>query len=408
MKLVFTYACACALAATAPAWAQDPDPDPEDAGRPAVDIHGFVSEGAFVSTANDYIGKSSRGSLELFEVALNASSEVADRLRVGVQLFARDVGDFDDASPRIDWAFLDYRWRPWLGIRAGVIKMPFGLYAEYADIDSARTAILMPQGVYPVRNREATLAHRGFTLYGSRTLGGAGELEYQAWLGTLSVPDNALTLSGSTLETVDTKYVAGAQAYWHPPVDGLRFGATFARASIDFYLRFSEATVAAAIVAGIVPPDFDGSIVVSQRPITLAIGSVEYSHDDWLFAAEYSRVRTRQNTTLPSVFPTTTTDSEAFYGLVTRRLSRWLELGGYYSVTHPNVDDRRGKKLEAPQRYFAFQRDLAASVRFDVNAHWLWKLEGHFIHGTSDLVAADNPDPEPYWGLVLLKTTVTF
>src|SRR5687768_2805422 len=79
--------------------APDPAPTPEpqpveaaDLGR--IQIHGFVSEGAFVSTANDYIGVSSRGSVKLLEVGINFSTEVADRLRAGVQVFARELGKF--------------------------------------------------------------------------------------------------------------------------------------------------------------------------------------------------------------------------------------------------------------------------------------------------------------------------
>src|SRR4051812_47533602 len=111
--------------------AADPALSPHD-----VQIHGFVSEGAFWSTSNDYIGASSDGSLKLFEGGINFSTEVSDRLRVGMQLFARDFGRLEDA-PRFDWAFLDYRWRTWLGLRAGIIKMPFGLYNESADVDAA-------------------------------------------------------------------------------------------------------------------------------------------------------------------------------------------------------------------------------------------------------------------------------
>src|ERR1043165_1387665 len=48
---------------------------------PRIQIHGFASEGAFVSTANDYLGSASRGSLELFDAGINFSTEVADRLR---------------------------------------------------------------------------------------------------------------------------------------------------------------------------------------------------------------------------------------------------------------------------------------------------------------------------------------
>jgi hypothetical protein len=38
----------------------------------------------------------------------------------------------------------------------------------------------------------------------------------------------------------------------------------------------------------------------------------------------------------------------------------------------------------------------------------LWKLEGHFIDGTTDLLQSRNPDPERYWGLFLFRTAVTF
>jgi outer membrane receptor protein involved in Fe transport len=92
-----------------------PEPDPELVVGPDLasnlQIHGFVTQGAFVSTANDYLGKSSRGSFELFEAGLNVSKEVADRLRAGVQLFSRDVGKLGNYALTIDWAFIDYRYR---------------------------------------------------------------------------------------------------------------------------------------------------------------------------------------------------------------------------------------------------------------------------------------------------------
>jgi hypothetical protein len=63
--------------------------------------------------------------------------------------------------------------------------------------------------------------------------------------------------------------------------------------------------------------------------------------------------------------------------------------------------------MKFPERWYAWQRDLAATVRYDVNERWLWKVEGHFIDGVADLLGS-TPDPKRYWGLFLLKTTVTF
>lgn len=372
-----------------------------------IEFHGFVSEGGFWSTSNDYIGASSRGSLKLFEAGLNVSTEVAERLRAGMQIFTRDFGDFED-PPRFDWAFLDYRWREWLGLRAGIIKMPLGLYNEYADIDAARLPILLPQSVYSFVNRDVWLSHRGFALYGNYPLRGAGEISYQAWLGTLAIPENALTISGATLDSIDTKYVTGAQVFWHPPVEGLRIGGTYLRTSIDFNLTLADATTASLIMAGLVPPEFDGSVVISQRPTGWIIGSAEYTRDAWLFAAEYGRAYKRQRSSLPALLPTFEEDGEAFYGLVAYRASERFELGGYYSVTHLDAGDRRGHDPKWPERWYAWRRDLAATIRYDVNDHWLWKLEGHFIDGAAGLPPARNPDPDRYWGLVLLRTTVTF
>ena len=393
-----------------PAFAQPaPEPEPASFELPPLQLHGFVSQGAFVSTANDYIGNSDRGSVAMFEAGLNVSSEVADRLRAGIQLYARNVGDFRDLPPRLDWAFLDYHYKPWLGMRAGIIKMPYGLYNEYADIDAARVSILLPQATYPLRDRSALLSHTGFAVYGELELGDAGSLEYQALFGTLDIPENALELDGARLDSIDTKYITGGQAFWHPPVEGLRVGASYLRTSIDFYLTLDPAVIDALVMAGAVPADFDGKLVISQRPDTLVIGSVEYVRENWLFAAEYGRSFKHQQSTLPDVLPTFDEDTERFYVMANRRWSRCLETGLYYSVLHLDADDRRGtNEMKFPEKYYAFQRDLTATARFDVNEHWSWKLEAHFIDGVADLFLSKNPSPERYWGLFLVRTTVTF
>ena len=375
-----------------------------------LQIHGFISEGGFVSTDNDYIGDSSRGSLALFEGAVNVSTQITDRLRAGLQLFGRNEGTFRDLPPRLDWAYLDYRWKPWLGLRAGIIKMPYGLYNEYEDIDAARTAILMPQSVYSIRNRSALLAQTGFELYGDRELGrDAGSLEYEAWLGTLDIPDNALEVAGATLNNVDTRYVTGGQLFWHPPIEGLRLGGTFFRTSIDFNLTLDPETVQALIMAGLVPPDYMGQLLISLRPDMAWVASTEYTRDDWLFAAEYSRWYQHQESSLSKLLPAFDADSERFYVLATHRFCPHVEAGAYYSVVYADVNDRRGHdRMKFPQAFDAWQRDAAATIRFDVNEHWLWKLEAHFIDGTADLDLTMNPHPTRYWGLFLARTTVTF
>src|SRR5687768_9494733 len=98
------------------------------AGEQKVEVHGFVSPGFILTTGNNYLAKSKRGSFEFSEVGVNLTVPITDRLRTGVQLFARDLGPIGNYAPRADWYYLDYRLADWFGIRAGRVKIPFGLY----------------------------------------------------------------------------------------------------------------------------------------------------------------------------------------------------------------------------------------------------------------------------------------
>ena len=70
-----------------------------------IQLHGFLSQGAFISTDNDYIGRSSRGSVDLFQAGLTASSQITERLRVGMQFISLDNGFYGNFTPQLDWGF---------------------------------------------------------------------------------------------------------------------------------------------------------------------------------------------------------------------------------------------------------------------------------------------------------------
>lgn len=376
--------------------------------RAPVELHGFVSEGAFWSTDNDFIGKSSRGSLEFFEAALNAQTQLTDKLHVGLQLFSQHQGPSADTTPRLDWAYLDYRWRPWLGLRAGRVRIPFGLYNDYIDIDAARLQILLPQSIYPIADRNLLTAQTGFALYGSREAGCAGSFDYQLWGGALAVPlPAAQDALGTRLFAYDSKYVIGAQVFWHPPIADLRVGASVLRGAFDTSFNLAPASVEQLQMQGTVPEDFDGRMTLVIDPATLLIGSVEYLHGDWSIAAEYSRWLIHTKTTPIDLFADNDADSERFYAAATHRLGERFDAGVYYSVLYLDASDRGGRGPAFPERFFAWSRDAAASLRFDVNEHWLWKLEAHFIDGVAALRASAEP-PARYWGMFLARTTVTF
>ncbi len=405
--------------AAEPSEAEPPaEPVPAESGfdMPSVAIHGFVSQGAFTSTDNDYLGRSERGSVEFLEAAVNVSTEVTERLRIGAQLFTRDLGPIGNYTMTLDWGFIDYKWRDWLGLRAGRIKMPFGLYNEFADIDAARTPILLPQSVYPITSRDFQLAQTGFSLYGSMNLA-AGGFDYQVFGGALFIAESTFLDTGPLLDLVevDTKYVAGGQLFWRTPVSGLRIGASALHTNVALHLRTDALTSAALIMAGVVPPDFDGNFEYGLRDVTMAVGSIEYAREDWLFSAEYSRWLSEVYSSIPTFIPTVEQEEERFYGMVSRRFTPWFELGTYYSVHFLDVDDRDGNAPRNAMRFRethrAYIKDLALSTRFDINDYWLWKLEAHYMDGTAGVADDDPDDPDnlaEHWGFFLLKTTVSF
>jgi hypothetical protein len=377
---------------------------------PSLQIHGFASEGAFVSTANDYIGYSSRGSLEYFEAAVNVSTELTDKLHAGLQLFSQDEGTANDATPRLDWAYLDYHWQSWLGLRAGRVRIPFGLYNDYIDIDAARVQILLPQSVYPFDNRNVLTAQNGFALYGSLETKGAGSFDYQAYAGVLSIPlPGAQDANSTRAYAYDSKYIIGGQLFWHPPVDGLRVGGSVLQASLDESVNLAPSLTAVLIATGMAPATFDGNLTISLQPAQFWIGSADYVHGDWMFAAEYSRWLAHTTTSPINLDPTANTDQERFYALATYQLARKLSAGVYYSVLYDDVNDRSGSdKTTYPKPYDAWSRDATLSLRYDINDHWLWKAEAHFIDGAASIDTTIDAMPQRYWGLFLIRTTVTF
>ncbi|MCP4901786.1 MAG: hypothetical protein GY906_32890 [bacterium] len=83
--------------------------------------------------------KSTERSFLLTNGGFNISPDLADDFRVGIQLYARRIGELGQGKIDIDWAFADYRIKPYVGIRAGKVKTPLGLYNDSQDMDFLHT-----------------------------------------------------------------------------------------------------------------------------------------------------------------------------------------------------------------------------------------------------------------------------
>jgi hypothetical protein len=413
MRFALSLMLAAASVLPGPAAAQDGDA--EQAVLP-VEVHGFVSQGYIQTTGNNYLADSKRGSFEFSEVGINFSKQLTDRMRVGVQLFAHDLGPLGNYRTRFDWFYLDYKFWDWLGVRAGRTKLPFGLYNESSDIDAARVPVLLPQSVYPVSNRDFLLAQTGGELYGNVPLGEAGSLEYRLYGGTIFYDTSDATLAATN---VKIPYIFGGRLMWQTPVEGLQLGGSVQKLRIDADANLTPQQLAQFQMAGIVPTDFTGPVKL-KVPALLAVASVEYSAHDLLLASEYSRWRVGLDASNVPALSSPDTVSERLYLMSAYHVNSWFTPGLYYSLSYANVDDRLGRNAPygaapgaAPLGRAAYQHDVALTLRYDLNSYWLLKAEGHFMHGTAGLSSALN-DNQPLsslkkdWGVLLIKTTAYF
>ena len=178
--------------------------------------------------------------------------------------------------------------------------------------------------------------------------------------GTILVDTLVPPNSPYQIQDLNVPYVVGGRVLWETPLDGLRVGgsAQAFRLNATFVVQDQSAKI--------------------TLPANLWVGSAEYVAHDLTLAAEYSRwyaSDSSNNTMVRPDIPTIT--SERAYAMATFRASRWFQPGAYYALTFPDVDKRKGREN--------FQHDVATTLRFDVNAHWLVKLEGHFMSGTAGL-----------------------
>jgi hypothetical protein len=328
---------------------------------------------------------------------------------MGLQLFARDVGAIGNYTARVDWFYLDYRVADWLGFRAGRTKLPFGMYNELSDVDSARVPVLLPQSIYSIRNRDYLLAQTGLEIYGWLALAELGALEYRLYAGTIYL-DPSTSSSTVRIEGLEVPYLVGGRLMWELPIPGVRVGTSLQKLELDY--QFSG-----AILAG--NPGAPMGIGSAEITATMWIASLEYAGDRLLLAAEFSRWYLDLDSSVPTVFPPSTTTAERSYVMASYRVSPYLTPGAYYSVYFRDIGLFDDPAKNCDRWLFKgcgrqnFQHDLAATLRFDINPYWVVKLEGHYMRGTGDLNTTLNDrvalkNLQKNWALFIAKTTVHF
>lgn len=127
-------------------------------------------------------------------MGLTITSQITPKFRVGFQLLSRDFGDQDNNKTQLDWAFADYRFKDYLGVRFGKVKLPFGLYNEGRDTDILRPMVFLPQSIYDEQYRPYFLAYQGTGLYGNISNDKFGSFDYHVYTGGMNLNKDEMIL----------------------------------------------------------------------------------------------------------------------------------------------------------------------------------------------------------------------
>lgn len=388
-----------------------------------IDIHGYVSQGFLLSSKNNMFRGTKDGTFQFNELGLNFSSQLSDKLHVGIQFSARDLADTTNDKVVIDWAFADYRFKDYLGFRIGLVKLPNGIFNAIRDLDMLRTCIILPQGHYAENYRESSIASKGINLYGNLPLGGAGALSYDFIYGTLNIPNDGSTAKSTQdrggLEIQDF-YVPRnyfASLIWETPLPNFKISFAYQDITLE-----GKGVLTQDISISVPFPPFTLNLASKLDPFTVDMDKhvtknygIEYSIGNFYICSECRLQDQEVAVAIAGLDPRVSENNTlSYYVLASYRVSDLLEVGAYYNEFFVNRDDKDGTKTPFDPTYDAFRKDLCVSLRFDLSESWLFKLEGHLINGTALLLSQDNlndegvAEMEQNWGLFAAKMTFSF
>lgn len=365
-----------------------------------VQVHSFGSQGYLYTNQNNYMSlPTSKGSFAFTDGGANISTSVTDKFRVGAQVYFRNIGEFGNWTPSLDWAFGDYRFTSWLGVRAGKVKTTLGLLNDIQDMDSLHTFALLPQSMYPLDWRATTIAHSGGDVYGDIAVKRLGTFSYTGYIGTQ--PQDRSSGVDYAAKTISTFYDSlggrqiGGDLRWTMP-----FGAVVGASYMDSDIHGEGRTV----TAGVASPYKQNTTL---NGLSQFYG--QYTIKGFRIDAEYRKNLRDVNLYRTAIPVKSIVDSRSWYLSGAYRVSKRLELGAYHSKYF--VDTR--KPTEPPVQH---EFDTTVAGRVDVNSHMYLKIEGHFIDGAATspsaargFYALSNPAGiQPTTHLLIVRTGFSF
>ena len=308
----------------------------------------------------------------------------------------RRAGKNDQRNVRLD--YLQAVWPFWqradgtLELRAGKIKIPYGLYNETRDVPFTRPSILLPESIYfdTARNFALAAPGAGFNARWQTALG-----EWQVNLaavrpGQLDAATEANFLGSDRPGHLYSNATYAAQLRWST----MDQSTLLALSWVDARARYQPA-----------PGDPLGAGKVGYTPWVLSaqkhLGTVTLT-------TEYGCPRIRlYDFNLPAIDVRT----RAWYVQGAWHIRpRWEALLRYDSYISPLKNNPLAALSGNP--YFSrYAKDWTAGLRWDVTPALMLRAEFHHVTGTIWLPALDNPNPQQegrVWNMGLLQASWRF
>lgn len=365
----------------------------------SLQFHGFLSQGFLHTSDNNLFGHSDDNiSVDFRELGLNASWRVMPELQLALQVVWRNAGQTDDEDLRIDYGVVNYNFfsseSTTLGIKAGRVPTPLGLYNETRDVASTRPSVLLPQSIYFDRNRNLSLSADGGYFYGEQR-SNYGDFYFTIGIGKSRTEDPSFKhdffgQDNGEMEG-EVSWVTRLSYEWK---DGLlRLAATYADFNADYR------------------PSFGSKLLPGSISLNPLIFSVQYNAENWSITSEYAH---RKIQALDfGLIPNTKTIGESFYIQGTYKFTSHLEGLIRYDQLSIDKNDKSGNEFALRSRagapnYSRYAKDWTVGLRVKIYSNLLISAEYHRVNGTAWLSSLENDKPTKHWDLYTMLISYNF